>query len=128
MCTDPEGDRGTDFPLKNHKNIGIPSKTCQDPLENHKAVRSAFNVQSSTVCWQADDRTLIVVFGSSFPFINLKNPLSKLEQISLTPYDKFLSLKNYFFSTIFGILIFTTTANGTVSFYGQLNSLIYALF
>ena len=59
-------------PHKNHKNIEFLCNTGQDPLENHKAARSAFNVGPSTVCWRAYDRPLKVVFGSSPPFINLK--------------------------------------------------------
>ena len=34
---DPEGDRGSRPPMKNHKNIGSLSNTGQDPLKNHKA-------------------------------------------------------------------------------------------
>ena len=31
-------------PLEKHKNIGFLSNTVQDPLENHNATRSAFDV------------------------------------------------------------------------------------
>ena len=37
-CADPEGGhRVWTPPLKNHKNIGLPSNTGLDPLKNHKA-------------------------------------------------------------------------------------------
>ena len=42
-CADPEGDRGSGSPLKNHKNIGFLSNTGPDPLEYHKATKSSFN-------------------------------------------------------------------------------------
>ena len=57
-------------PPENHKNIGFLGNNGQDPLENHKAARPAFNVGPYTVCWRVDDRPLIVVFDSSLPFIN----------------------------------------------------------
>ena len=47
-CTDPEGDRGSGPLLKNHKNIGFYSTTCPDPLENHKATKTAFIVGLSS--------------------------------------------------------------------------------
>ena len=43
-CVDPEGDRGSPPPLKNHKNLGFPSNTGPDPLKDHKATKPAFNV------------------------------------------------------------------------------------
>ena len=35
---------------KNHKNIGFFCKTGQDPLNNHKATKPAFNVGPSSAC------------------------------------------------------------------------------
>ena len=45
-CADPEGDRGSGPPLKNHRNIGFLSNTSPDP-ENLKATKPAFNVGPS---------------------------------------------------------------------------------
>ena len=48
-CADPEGEQGVQTnPLKNHKNIGLLGNTGQDPLENHKATKPAFNVGPSS--------------------------------------------------------------------------------
>ena len=52
----------------------------RDPVENHKAAWSAFNVGPSTVCRRAYGCRLIVVFGSSLLFINLKKTLLKLNK------------------------------------------------
>ena len=38
------GDRGSGPSLKNHRNIGFLSNTGPDPLINHKATKTAFNV------------------------------------------------------------------------------------
>ena len=52
-CADPEwGTGGPDPPLKNHQNLGFPSKTGPDPtgpnpLKNHKATKPEFNVGPS---------------------------------------------------------------------------------
>ena len=43
-----EGDRGPGPQMKNHKNIGFPSKTGSDPLKNHKATKPAFNGEPSS--------------------------------------------------------------------------------
>ena len=42
------GDSGSRPPLINHKIIGFLSNTCPDPLNNHKATKSAFNVGPSS--------------------------------------------------------------------------------
>ena len=42
------GFRGSGPPLKNHKNIGFPCNTGQDPLKNYKATKPAFNVGPSS--------------------------------------------------------------------------------
>ena len=43
------GGRGSrPLPLKNHKNIGFPSKTGPGPLKNQKAAKPAFNVGPSS--------------------------------------------------------------------------------
>ena len=47
-CTDPEGETGVRIPLKNHKNIGLPSNTGLDPLKNPKATKPEFNVRLSS--------------------------------------------------------------------------------
>ena len=47
------GDRGSGPRLKNHENIAFLSNSGPEPLENHKAVETAFNV--------------IVVFGYFLP-------------------------------------------------------------
>ena len=41
------GDRGSG-PLKNYKNVGLPSNMGTDSLANHKATKPAFNVGQST--------------------------------------------------------------------------------
>ena len=44
-CADQEwGGQGVRTPLENHKDIGFLSNTGLDPLENHKAIKPAFNV------------------------------------------------------------------------------------
>ena len=57
------GGQGVRTPLKNHKNIGFPSNTGQDPLKKSQSY------QDSVQCWAiaTDDGPLIVVFGSSLP-------------------------------------------------------------
>ena len=48
-CADREGGgRGSGPSLKNHKNRGLLSNTVPDPLKNHKASKSAFNVGPSS--------------------------------------------------------------------------------
>ena len=42
------GDRRSDLPSVNHKNIGFLSNTGPDPLKNHKATKPAFNVGLSS--------------------------------------------------------------------------------
>ena len=50
-CADPEGmTGGLDFHLDNYKAIGCLSSTGPDPLENNKATKPAFNVETSLTC------------------------------------------------------------------------------
>ena len=44
MCGSGGGDRGSGPPLENHKNMGILSNTCPDPLKSQR-------YQSSIQCW-----------------------------------------------------------------------------
>ena len=45
----PRGwDRGSGPSIKNQKNVGFLSNTGPDPLKNHKATKSAFNVGPSS--------------------------------------------------------------------------------
>ena len=86
-CADPEGDRGSRPPLKNHKNIGSLSNTGPDSSENDKATKPAFNVRPSSARQRntilmafyrrADAGLLIVVFGSS----HHQKTLSKLDPL-----------------------------------------------
>ena len=72
-----KGDGQGVLPLKIYKNIGFISNTDPDPLKNHKATKSTFNVGPSSTrqgnaiemafCWRADDGTLIVLFGTPLP-------------------------------------------------------------
>ena len=52
MCGSRGGGGGTggSDPPENHKNIGFLSNTSLDPLKNHKATASAFNVGPSSKC------------------------------------------------------------------------------
>ena len=78
-CADSEGG-GQGFrttTLKNHKAIGFLSNTGPDPMKNHKTTKPVFNVgsqwarQQNAISipfrWRANDRPLLVVFGSSLP-------------------------------------------------------------
>ena len=50
-CTDPEGgDRGSGPLLENHKAIGFHINTGLDPMENHKAAKTAFKVGPPSAC------------------------------------------------------------------------------
>ena len=70
------GTRGLDPPEKS-QNIGFLNNTGPDPLKNHKATKSAFNIGPSTAHmrnailmafhWHADDISLLVVIGSPLP-------------------------------------------------------------
>ena len=61
------------LPLKNHKSLGLLSKSVPDHLKHHKVTKPAFNVGPSSVrqrnailmafSWWAEDGPLIVVFG-----------------------------------------------------------------
>ena len=75
------GGQGVWIPLKDHKNIGFLSNTGPDPLNNHNATKSAFNVGPLLACqqnaiympfrWRADDGPLLVVFGSPHQLKNV---------------------------------------------------------
>ena len=58
-------------PGKLQSYIGFLSNTGQDPLENHKATKPAFNVgpiiSPQAFRWWANDGLLLVVLGSSLP-------------------------------------------------------------
>ena len=41
---DPEGQTGGPGPPENYKNIGFLNNTGQDPLNNHKAAKPAFQL------------------------------------------------------------------------------------
>ena len=56
------GDSDHTPPPKNHKAIWFLSNTGPDPLENHKATKTAFNVGPSSARWWGDDDPLLVVF------------------------------------------------------------------
>ena len=72
-CVDSEGGTGGPDPhLENDKNVGFLSNTGPDPLKNHKAFKSAFNV----LCWAiigppvkrfVGPLLMQMVFGSSLP-------------------------------------------------------------
>ena len=71
---DPEGGQGVRTPLKNHKNIGFPSKYWSGSPKNHKATKPAFNGGPSTrqqnaiskaFRWWADGGPFLVAFWSS---------------------------------------------------------------
>ena len=48
--------------MENHKNIGFLSNAGPDPLKNHKATHSAFNVGPSSA---RNAGPILVVFGST---------------------------------------------------------------
>ena len=73
-----EGTGGLIPSPKKSQNIGFLSNTGPDPLKNHNATESAFNLghhrhasRQNTIqmwfCWRADDGLLILEFGSSPP-------------------------------------------------------------
>ena len=71
------GEAGGLFPLKSHKIVGFLSNTGPDPLKNHEATKSAFNVWPSSARqrnaismafrWRSDGGPFIAVFGSPIP-------------------------------------------------------------
>ena len=79
------GDKGSGYPLKNHKYIGFLSNTGPYPLKNHKATKP--DVGLSSACqqnailmafrWWADDGPFVVVFGSSLPSSSKKTNKQK---------------------------------------------------
>ena len=77
QCANPGGGcRGFDPPEKNLKNIEFLNITGDDPLNNHKTIKPAFNVGPSKALQRnttkmafrrrADDGPLLVVFGSPY--------------------------------------------------------------
>ena len=74
-------------PVRKQKYIGFISNTGPEPLINHKAMKPALNVWSSSTrqrmafCWRADDDPFIVVLESSLI-------IQKKRCQSWTPSDK----------------------------------------
>ena len=87
-CADPEGSN-------HHKAIGFLSNTRLGPLENHSAIKPAFNLcpssarQRNTISlafsWRVDDGQLLVVFGSSLYPNQLKKHKSQIVRVELDP-------------------------------------------
>ena len=71
------GDKGSDYPLKNHKNIGFLSNSSPDPLQKHKATNPAFN----------SGPTPAPAGGQKMTLLSLPYQLKKVVKV-LDPSDK----------------------------------------
>ena len=77
-------------PLKNHKNIGFQSNFGQDPLNNHKAAKPAFNVGPSTARQRNADVFSLAgrwwsAYSHAFGFYPLHQPNKPLAECDPDP-------------------------------------------